>query len=214
MPPHPGTPAVTSLAMSQRDQKCYCSTSGRLRTALKQQAAEQLAVAGAACNQLRWTPPAVVFHFAGGASAEVAAELRAMGITVTGQHDLPALDPATASCHLEHDVQAASWRLMWQQCPVSSCTAVCGQAGLALGACWTTHTRRTWGRLQWSAGPGPITPEQLPPPPPPPAAANADVTTLCALVSEVTNADPTLPALHTWAARTCHWRVRCDQTKS
>ena len=129
MPPHPCTPAVTSLAMSQRDQKCYCSTSGRLRTGLKQQAAEQLEVAGAACNQLRWTPPAVVFHFAGGASAEVAAELRAMGITVTGQDDLLALDPATASCHLEHDVQAASWWLMWQQCSVSSCTPVCRLAG-------------------------------------------------------------------------------------
>ena len=45
---------------------------GLLRTGLKQQAVEQLAIANAECNQLRWAPPTVVFHFAGGASAEVA----------------------------------------------------------------------------------------------------------------------------------------------
>jgi len=57
------------------------------------------------------------------------------------------------------------------------------------------------------AGPGPIDACQLPLVPPPPAALNADVTTLCALVSEVTNADPALPQLRSWADRTSHWRV-------
>lgn len=58
------------------------------------------------------------------------------------------------------------------------------------------------------AGPGPISSDQLPPVPPPPASVNLDVTTLCALVSELTNADPTRADLWAWAARTSHWRVR------
>jgi hypothetical protein len=37
---------------------------------------------------------------------------------------------------------------------------------------------------------------------------NLDVTTLCALVSEVTWRDPQSEALKAWAARTSHWRVR------
>lgn len=105
---------------------------------LLQQAAEQLAIAAAPCNAVRWTPPAIVFHFSGGVSADVAHELRAMGITVTG--------------------------------------------------------------------PGPISSDQLPPVPPPPASVNLDVTTLCALVSELTNADPTRADLWAWAARISHWR--------
>lgn len=36
---------------------------------------------------------------------------------------------------------------------------------------------------------------------------NLDVTTLCALVSEVTWRDPHSQALKDWAARTSHWRV-------
>jgi hypothetical protein len=73
-----------------------------LPTGLKQQAAEQLAIASAACNQLRWEPPKVVFHFAGGASADVAAELRAMGITVTGEQACADhQDPADGSHQLK-----------------------------------------------------------------------------------------------------------------
>jgi hypothetical protein len=37
---------------------------------------------------------------------------------------------------------------------------------------------------------------------------NLDVTTLCALVSEVTWRDPQSETLKSWAARTSHWRVR------
>lgn len=36
---------------------------------------------------------------------------------------------------------------------------------------------------------------------------NLDVTTLCALVSEVSWRDPDSEALQAWAARTSHWRV-------
>ena len=41
-------------------------------------------MAAAPCNARRWAPPAVVFHFTRGATPEVEAELRRIGVTVTG----------------------------------------------------------------------------------------------------------------------------------
>jgi hypothetical protein len=43
--------------------------------------------------------------------------------------------------------------------------------------------------------------------PQPPSITNLDVTSLCALVSEVSWGDPHSPQLQAWAARTVHWRV-------
>jgi hypothetical protein len=45
------------------------------------------------------------------------------------------------------------------------------------------------------------------PVPQPPSVTNLDVTSLCALVSEVSWGDPHSPQLQAWAARTVHWRV-------
>ena len=58
-------------------------------------------------------------------------------------------------------------------------------------------------------GPGRFDPALLPPMPAAPATANLDVTTLCALVSEVSNGDPRRPELQEWAQRVVHWRVGC-----
>uniref|UniRef100_A0A383WBF6 DUF1308 domain-containing protein n=1 Tax=Tetradesmus obliquus TaxID=3088 RepID=A0A383WBF6_TETOB len=44
------------------------------------------------------------------------------------------------------------------------------------------------------------------PVPQPPSITNLDVTSLCALVSEVSWGDPHSPQLQAWAARTVHWR--------
>ena len=49
----------------------------------------------------------------------------------------------------------------------------------------------------------------LPAPAPEPAAVNLDVTTLCAMVSEVCNSDAAHPDVQQWAARVTHWQVRC-----
>jgi hypothetical protein len=57
------------------------------------------------------------------------------------------------------------------------------------------------------SGPGPFDPALLPPMPPAPRVTNLDVTTLCALVSEVSHADPKGPELQAWAQRVTHWRV-------
>ena len=56
-------------------------------------------------------------------------------------------------------------------------------------------------------GPGRFDPALLPPMPPDPATVNLNVTTLCALVSEVSNGDPTRPELQQWAQRVVHWQV-------
>lgn len=56
-------------------------------------------------------------------------------------------------------------------------------------------------------GPGRFDPALLPPMPSAATAVNLDVTTLCALVSEVSNGDPTRPELQQWAQRVVHWRV-------
>lgn len=56
-------------------------------------------------------------------------------------------------------------------------------------------------------GPGRFDPALLPPMPPAPTTVNLDVTTLCALVSEVSHGDPTRPELQQWAQRVVHWRV-------
>ena len=58
-------------------------------------------------------------------------------------------------------------------------------------------------------GPGAFDPALLPPMPPDPTAVNLDVTTLCALVSEVSNGDPRRPELQQWAQRVVHWQVGC-----
>lgn len=57
------------------------------------------------------------------------------------------------------------------------------------------------------SGPGPFNPALLPPMPPGPSVTNLDVTTLCALVSEVSHADPKGPELQSWAQRVTHWQV-------
>ena len=62
-------------------------------------------------------------------------------------------------------------------------------------------------RLIPAAGPGPLRATDLPPPPPPPAVVNLDVTTLCALVSEVGHGSPERPEMVAWAARVSHWQV-------
>ena len=53
----------------------------------------------------------------------------------------------------------------------------------------------------------------LPAPPPEPVAVNLDVTTLCAMVSEVCNSDVTHPDIQQWAVRVSHWQVRCSWVK-
>lgn len=57
------------------------------------------------------------------------------------------------------------------------------------------------------AGPGALAPGDLLPPPVPPQRVSADVTTLCALVSEVTNVQPGVQ-IRSWAARITHFQVR------
>ena len=58
-------------------------------------------------------------------------------------------------------------------------------------------------------GPGTFDPALLPPTPPDSSTVNLDVTTLCALVSEVSNGDPRRPELQQWAQRVAHWQVGC-----
>ena len=62
------------------------------------------------------------------------------------------------------------------------------------------------------SGPGSFECALMPPTPPPPTVTNLDVTTLCALVSEVSNGDPKRPALQAWAQRVTHWQVRLYTT--
>lgn len=57
------------------------------------------------------------------------------------------------------------------------------------------------------SGPGLFDPALLPPMPPAPNVTNLDVTTLCALVSEVSHADSNGPELQAWAQRVTHWQV-------
>lgn len=57
------------------------------------------------------------------------------------------------------------------------------------------------------SGPGRFDPALLPPMPAVPKVANLDVTTLCALVSEVSHTDPAEPQLQAWAQRVVHWQV-------
>ena len=54
----------------------------------------------------------------------------------------------------------------------------------------------------------------LPSPPPEPGAVNLDVTTLCAMVSEVCNSDVRHPDIQQWAARVTHWQVRYQLTST
>lgn len=56
-------------------------------------------------------------------------------------------------------------------------------------------------------GPGRFDPTLLPPMPPAPTTVNLDVTTLCAMVSEVSNGDPRRPDLQQWAQRVVHWQA-------
>ena len=58
-------------------------------------------------------------------------------------------------------------------------------------------------------GPGAFDPALLPPMPPNPTTVNLDVTTLCALVSEVSNGNPRRPELQQWARKVVHWQVGC-----
>ncbi len=53
-------------------------------------------------------------------------------------------------------------------------------------------------------GPGALA--TLPPPGPLPPVANLDVTTMCALVSEVSHGGCDLPAVEEWSRRNVHWR--------
>ncbi|KXZ42456.1 hypothetical protein GPECTOR_145g747 [Gonium pectorale] len=55
---------------------------------------------------------------------------------------------------------------------------------------------------------GPDSLRRLPPPPPLPEATNLDVTTMCGLVSEVSNGGAHSPEVEAWAQRTVHW-VEC-----
>ncbi|DBA72354.1 TPA: hypothetical protein ACH3X2_010511 [Trebouxia sp. C0005] len=105
---------------------------------LEQQAKQQLRIAKAACNQLMWQAPTVLFHFPQGVYTDVKTQLTAMGVLVSG--------------------------------------------------------------------PGLFDPALLPPMLPAPSVSNLDVTTLCALVSEVSHADPKGPELQAWAQRVAHWR--------
>lgn len=105
---------------------------------LEQQAKQQLRVAQAACNQLMWQMPTVLFHFPQGVHTDVKTQLTAMGVRVSG--------------------------------------------------------------------PGLFDPALLPPMPPAPSVTNLDVTTLCALVSEVSHADSNGPELQAWAQRVTHWQ--------
>lgn len=57
------------------------------------------------------------------------------------------------------------------------------------------------------SGPGDFQSALLPPFTALPAVCNLDVTTLCALVSEVSHGDPLRPALQQWAQRVTHWKV-------
>ena len=58
------------------------------------------------------------------------------------------------------------------------------------------------------SGPGSFLPSVLPPLPALPSITSLDVTTMCALVSEVSHGDPLSPALQHWAQRVKHWKVR------
>lgn len=57
------------------------------------------------------------------------------------------------------------------------------------------------------SGPGDFHSASLPPVTVLPAICNLDVTTLCALISEVSHGDPLRPALQHWAQRVTHWKV-------
>lgn len=83
-------------------------------------------------------------------------------------------------------------------CICHECAAICI---IPCATCWV----QAMGVLV--SGPGPFKPALLPPMPPGPSVTNLDVTTLCALVSEVSHADPKGPELQAWAQRVTHWRV-------
>lgn len=105
---------------------------------LLQQAQQQLEVAKAACNVVRWQSPSVIFHLPLGVHPAVKAELSAMGVLVSGP-----------------------------------------------------------GRFDVSI---------LPAMPAAPDTVNMDVTTLCALVSEVSNGDAFGADLQQWAQQVTHWQ--------
>lgn len=56
-------------------------------------------------------------------------------------------------------------------------------------------------------GPGALLETRLPQPPPEPEVVNLDVTTMCALVSEVCNGDTERPHIMAWASKVTHWQV-------
>ncbi|KAK9834617.1 hypothetical protein WJX74_005807 [Apatococcus lobatus] len=65
-------------------------TGGGTRKGIQQQAEQLMAVAQAPCNHVLWQPPSVLFHFMSHLDQGIAAELRAMGATVTGPGPLDA----------------------------------------------------------------------------------------------------------------------------
>lgn len=87
---------------------------------------------------------------------------------------------------------------------------------MLLGKIVQQSQRRTAGLQAMGVvvtGPGAFDPTLLPPKPPDPSTVNLDVTTLCALVSEVSNSDPRRPDLQQWAQRVVHWQVGCEKVQ-
>lgn len=58
------------------------------------------------------------------------------------------------------------------------------------------------------SGPGRLDASLLPEPQAAPQRTNLDVTTLCAMCSEVTNGGLRSKEVQEWAAQTSHWQVR------
>lgn len=168
-----------------------------LAVGVQQQALQRLKVAAAPCNHRRWRAPAVVFHFPSGVAESVRDELSSIGVHVTGPGAL----------HGEAGCAAAAARLpasgsskTLRYCNTQVQPEHLQQAGLSTSSNLSILTLVPAASM-------------LPAPPPEPAAVNLDVTTLCAMVSEVCNSDVTRPDIQQWAARVSHWQVRCFWVK-
>jgi hypothetical protein len=153
--------------------------------ALREQLRGMLAAAAAPQNFYRWRPPAVAFFSPSPISEDVASSVRALGVTVIsgagGALTLRGFMPRTYTTLSAHGGMPRRCRSFANSTPATDAARLAdAEAALRSG---------------------------LPPPPPPPDAVNLDVTTLCALVSEVSHRPPGDAAIDAWAARTVHWRT-------
>lgn len=196
----------------------WCGAAGRGK-GLQQQVADLLYVASYPANHRSWQPPQVVIYFPSGVADDVAAQIRHMGAHV-------AVGPGDQATTMHTAGQRPQWHNGRHNCTMQNCnlllqhvclawycealrklvenlllTCMCNLS-LCLFPCLSPHAASGAPACLLFTG-------SLPGlrPPPPPAVTNLDVTTLCALVSEVSYADPHSAVMTEWAAQTTHWQV-------